>query len=105
MSGNTQGGVCVADDWRDYDALHPSLREVVRRAPWNLATRQWTKDLPRDPAAARRALVDKIVRRIGSEVLYTYGSDHPQAMASPAPRPPEWERVHLATGGRRAAAG
>lgn len=105
MSGNTQGGVRVANDWRDYDALHPSLREVVRRAPWNLATKIWTRDLPRDPAAARRALIDKIIHESGFSVLDTYGSDHPQAVASPVPIPAEWERGRRATGGRRAAAG
>lgn len=100
MSGNQRDGVFVANDWRDYDALPAELREVVRRAPWNLATKLCTKDLPRDPRAARKELIAKIVRRIGVDCLSTYGSDHPQADASPTFVAPAWERK---TGGGRAA--
>lgn len=104
MNSNTTGGRAVVNDWRAYDALPPRLREVVRRAPWNLATRAWTRGLPRDPAAARRALIDQIATQMERFVLETYGSDHPQAAASAAPVAPEWERARAGrTGGRRAA--
>lgn len=102
MSNVASNRVYVANDWRDYERLPATLREVVRRAPYNLATKRWMAGLPSEPRAARKALVDRIVGEMRVRVRETYGSDHPQAAPSPAPVAPEWERPKR-KGGRHAA--
>lgn len=94
MSNQTRGGAYEStfEHYRRYEAQPARVREVLRRAPWNLHVGSWTKDLPADPEAARRVLIGKLQERLGREVRDLYGSDHPQAAASPTPVAPEWER-------------
>lgn len=97
---NTKKGVRVVNDYAVYDRLPPVLREVVRRAPYDLATKKWTKAYP-----TRAALIAAIVAFVARDTLKTYGSDHPQAARCDAPRAPEWERPKPRKGRRDAARG
>ena len=97
MSGSNHVGpgrrISVEANYRAYDALHPRLREVVRRAPFDLHVPSWTKlflGLPVE--AARRVLIQHLVDRVAKRTLDTYGSDHPQAAPSSTPLPPVWMR-------------
>lgn len=93
MSNQTQGvGVHPETARRAYEAEHPRVREVIARAPWNLDVRNWMRGLPVAVEDRRRALIARILTEIGQAARDTYGSDHPQAAASDAPVPPEWER-------------
>jgi hypothetical protein len=69
-----------------YDALHPRLREVLRRAPYNYAVNAADRKLRGgggDVEARRKEMIANIQSHIGRLARKTYGTDHPQATPAP----------------------
>lgn len=82
------------------DRLPPKVREVICRAPYNLATTNWIKglglgglDMVRvQPSRARKLLIAAIVSAMRRSVRDEYGSEHPQACQDGPALAPRWER-------------
>lgn len=87
MSSNAKGvRVSREAEYRIYDGFPASIREVLRRAPYDYKVGGSIAKMVRaNPVAARRQLIDMMCGDVQREALKLYGPDHPQA-TQPFPR-------------------